>query len=293
MPIKKVDMVIGVLDSGKDFFKKFFQDAFKLEPNLTLERFSEIISPYLDDLIKKHEARGFKYVAGKLSVKCAGQNHFQLNFEMYFQDGEGKWFKCANESEKREKEIWKDDAWKTIRALNVITFPVKRAQDKAAPVEQKKSSDGKETPAFNEAGFNWINVIRKILNSEELLPVKQKKSSDGKEYSTFDELADFLRSAKTWREFEACLKIFLHEVPHALIVEGIVDYSAKIFSCVEFGNLRVSYRLSYKKNGTRIDKTLSSEFNELTAPTWATKDLSATETDVTDRYEKYLQAGIK
>ena len=256
MPIKKVDMVIGVLDSGKDFFKKFFQDAFKLEPNLTLERFSEIISPYLDDLIKKHEARGFKYVAGKLSVKCAGQNHFQLNFEMYFQDGEGKWFKCANESEKREKEIWKDDAWKTIRALNVITFPVKRAQDKIPPVEQKKSSDGKK-------------------------------------YSTFDKLADFLRSAKTWQEFEACLKIFFHEVPHALIVEGIVDYSAKIFSCVESDALRVSYKLSYKKNGTRIDKTLSSEFNELTAPTWATKGLSSTETDVTDRYEKYLQVCIK
>ena len=70
-----------------DAIKNFFVDLFR--PDMTLEKISDVASPRLDDMIKKYEERGLKYSAGKFHVKYADEKHFQLEFEMYFQDVEG------------------------------------------------------------------------------------------------------------------------------------------------------------------------------------------------------------
>ena len=118
----KIEMVVDLVEAAKNFFIDLFR------PNMTLEKISDVVSPRLDDMIKKYEERGLKYSAGKFHVKYADEKHFQLEFEMYFQDEEGKWHKCANESEPRDAELLEVGAWKTIKALKVITFPIEKPQ---------------------------------------------------------------------------------------------------------------------------------------------------------------------
>lgn len=127
----KIEMVADLVESVKEFFVDLFR------PNMTLEKISDVVSPRLDDTIKKYEARGLEYSAGKFSIKYADEKHFQLEFEMYFRDGEGKWHKCANESDKRDKDLLEVGAWKTIQALKVITFPIEKPKAAGDDVLQK------------------------------------------------------------------------------------------------------------------------------------------------------------
>ena len=75
---KKIEMVADLVEAAKDFFVNL------LRPDMTLEKISEIVSPRLDETIRKYEDRGLKYSAGKFSIKYADEKHFQLEFEMYF-----------------------------------------------------------------------------------------------------------------------------------------------------------------------------------------------------------------
>lgn len=127
----KIEMVADLVEAAKNFFVDLFR------PDMTLEKISDVVSPRLDDTIKKYEERGLKYSAGKFSVKYADEKHFQLAFEMYFQDDEGKWHKCANESDLRDATLLEVGAWKTIQALKVITFPIEKPKSKDDDVLQK------------------------------------------------------------------------------------------------------------------------------------------------------------
>lgn len=124
-------MVADLVEAAKNFFIDLFR------PDMTLEKISEVVSPRLDEAIKKYEARGLEYSAGKFHVKYADEKHFQLEFEMYFRDAEGKWHKCANESEKRDATLLEAGAWKTIQALKVITFPIEKPKTAGDEVLQK------------------------------------------------------------------------------------------------------------------------------------------------------------
>lgn len=137
---QKIEMVADLVVAAKNFFVDL------LRPNMTLEKISEVVSPRLDDTIKKYEARGLKYSAGKFSIKYADEKHFQLEFEMYFQDDEGKWHKCANESELRDAELLEEGAWKTIKALKVITFPIEKPKSQNDDVlkQDKKLQEYRE-----------------------------------------------------------------------------------------------------------------------------------------------------
>ena len=127
----KIEMVADLVESAKNFFIDLFR------PDMTLEKISEVVSPRLDDTIKKYEARGLEYSAGKFSVKYADEKHFRLEFEMYFRDEEGKWHKCANESELRDSSLLEVGAWKTLKALKVITFPIEKPKTEGGDVLQK------------------------------------------------------------------------------------------------------------------------------------------------------------
>ena len=127
----KIEMVADLVESAKNFFVDLFR------PNMTLEKISDVVSPRLDDLIKKYEERNLEYSAGKFSIKYADEKHFQLEFEMYFRDEEGKWHKCANESDKRDADLLEIGAWKTVTALKVITFPIEKPKSKDDDVLQR------------------------------------------------------------------------------------------------------------------------------------------------------------
>ena len=127
----KIEMVADLVTAAKDFFVNL------LRPNMTLEKISEVVSPRLDDTIKKYEARGLEYSAGKFSIKYADEKHFKLEFEMYFRDDEGKWHKCANESEDRDSTLLEEGAWKTVKALKIITFPIEKPKTQDDEILQK------------------------------------------------------------------------------------------------------------------------------------------------------------
>ncbi len=120
----KIEMVTDLIEMTKNFFVDL------LRPDMTLEKISEVVSPRLDDTIRKYEERGLKYSAGKFHIKYADEKHFRLEFEMYFQDDEGKWHKCANESDLRDVTLLEAGTWKTIQALKVITFPIEKSSSK-------------------------------------------------------------------------------------------------------------------------------------------------------------------
>ena len=127
----KIEMVADLVAAAKNFFVDL------LRPNMTLEKIAEVVSPRLDDTIKKYEERGLEYSAGKFSIKYADEKHFKLEFEMYFRDDEGKWHKCANESEDRDATLLEEGAWKTVKALKIITFPITKPQSQDDEVLQK------------------------------------------------------------------------------------------------------------------------------------------------------------
>ena len=115
---RKIEIVADFVEKVKDFITD------KLKPNMTLENVKEVVSPHLDELIIKNTKRGLKYNNGRFSVKYVDEQHFQFEFEMYFQDAAGKWHKCANDSEKRDAEILEKVTWSTIKALKVVSFPI-------------------------------------------------------------------------------------------------------------------------------------------------------------------------
>lgn len=115
------------VESVKDFFKNL------LKPNMKIEDIKAVAMPRLVELIEKNEKNGLQYSAGKFHVKYADKKHFRLEFEMYFKDDEDKWHKVGNESELRELNLLEEGAAKTLKALNVVTFPIE--------IEEKNSSE--------------------------------------------------------------------------------------------------------------------------------------------------------
>lgn len=160
---KKIEMVADLVEAAKNFFVDL------LRPNMTLEKISEVVSPRLDDTIKKYERNGLTYSAGKFSIKYADGKHFKLEFEMYFQDSESKWHKCANESEDRDATLLEEGAWKTIKALKIITFPIEKPKAQGDEVLQKD----KKLEEFKK------EELDKLLGKPaEVKPVDAKKPDD-------------------------------------------------------------------------------------------------------------------
>lgn len=118
------------VESVKDFFKNL------LKPNMKIEDIKEVAMPRLAELIEQNEKNGLQYSAGKFHVKYVDKKHFQLEFEMYFKDDEDKWHKVGNESELRELDLLEDGAAKTLKALNVVTFPIELEEKDSAEVEK-------------------------------------------------------------------------------------------------------------------------------------------------------------
>ena len=120
---KSIDMAV---ESVKDFFKNL------INPNMTLEDIADVASPRLDELIRKHEGNGLAYSAGKFRIEYVNDSQFTLEFEMYFKDEAGKWYKAANKSEPRSSELIEPGSWKTLKALKVVEFPI------GAPAEEEE-----------------------------------------------------------------------------------------------------------------------------------------------------------
>jgi len=137
-----VEVAKVAVESVKDFFKNL------INPNMTLEDIADVASPRLDELIRKHEADGLTYSAGKFHIKYADEKHFQLEFEMYFKDKEDKWQKVANESELRELKLLEEGASKTLSKLKVITFPIEPPEN--LPSRETKAIEEPETPKLEK-----------------------------------------------------------------------------------------------------------------------------------------------
>lgn len=95
---------------------------------------------------------------------------------------------------------------------------------------------------------------------------------------------------QNWDEMVKWLQDFLPKINQAL--EGVVKYSAKLFSSVDNGVLRLVHKLYYRENGKWIEKTTTREIDESQVPEWAKADLGEEETDVTDRYQKELELKV-
>lgn len=128
---KSVDEFV---ESVKHFFENF------MSPNMTIEDISEVAAMRLDDVISKNQAAGLTYSAGKLRIIFVNDNQFHLEFEMYFQDADGKWHKLANESEPRDMKLLEEGAQKTLKALKTIEFPIEAPKKSEQPAEEKSEA---------------------------------------------------------------------------------------------------------------------------------------------------------
>ena len=117
MAITKESLAMAV-ETVKDFFKDL------LRPNMELEDIKQITFPRFHELIKTHEKSGQTYGGGKLYVKLIDDEHFKLEFEMYFRDEEERWHKIANESELRDIKLLEDSLIKTLKSLKTIEFAI-------------------------------------------------------------------------------------------------------------------------------------------------------------------------
>ena len=97
---------------------------------------------------------------------------------------------------------------------------------------------------------------------------------------------------KNWDEVTKWLQEFMTELQVSLKKMGIEGYTAKLFSNIQDGALKLIHRLYYKENGEWIEKTTTREIDESQVPEWAKAGLGEKETDVTNRYEQQLQLKI-
>ena len=133
------DDITKVVEAVKAFFKDL------INPSMTIEKIAEVASPKLDEIIEKNKEKGLNYSAGKFKIKQQDDKHFTLEFEMYFKDEAGKWYKAANESEPREAELMEPSAWKTLKALKVVEFPIgaPNTEETAVSADQKQQNPDK------------------------------------------------------------------------------------------------------------------------------------------------------
>lgn len=147
--------------------KKFFQDLIK--PDMTIEKVAEVASPQLDKIIKKNAEQGLKYNAGKFKIEYLDDKHFSLEFEMYFKDEAGKWYKAANKSEPRDSNLIEPSSWKTLKALKVVEFPI------GAPENLTESKVAKEVVESEPLQNETTNAK---TSPEEDVPAQTESKSD-------------------------------------------------------------------------------------------------------------------
>ena len=162
MPITAKSLEL-VVENVKNFFDNL------LSPNMTIEDTAEVASMRLDEIIRKNVALGLTYSAGKFRVNFVDDNHFNLEFEMYFQDEDKKWHKLANTSEPRDIKLLEIGAQKTVKALKTIEFPISapetnppETKSAAAPAEEAEPAAEETKPTVET-----IDVDAEIKPAEE------------------------------------------------------------------------------------------------------------------------------
>lgn len=139
-----------------EMLKQYFKDLIK--PDMTIDKIAEVASPNLDKIIKKNEEKGLKYSAGKFKIEYLNDKQFTLEFEMYFKDDAGKWYKAANKSEPRDAELIEPSSWKTLKALKVVEFPIGAPADEEEKiVEKNDSTESKEIPQLEDTNASTSN----------------------------------------------------------------------------------------------------------------------------------------
>ena len=164
----------AAFEQVKEQVKNFFKNL--LNPNMKIEDIADVVSSRLDPVIIANEIKGLHYSAGKFYIKSPDEQHFQLEFEMFFKDDEDKWHKLANTSEIRKIELLEDGAAKTIKKLKVIEFPINAPEIKpeekaevkqlevAKPAEEK-TDDAKAEDKVDDNAEVTIDVTAET-NSE-------------------------------------------------------------------------------------------------------------------------------
>lgn len=165
MPITKKSLEMVV-----ENVKNFFNDL--LSPNMTIEDVADVASMRLDEIIRKNVENGLTYSAGKFRVNFVDDEHFNLEFEMYFQDADKKWHKLANVSEPRDIKLLEIGAQKTVKALQTIEFPVNAPDVK--PPETKAAAP--EDATESEVESDTIDVDAEIKPAAEKSDAAEENS---------------------------------------------------------------------------------------------------------------------
>ena len=129
--------------------KKFLNDL--VHPNMTIDTIAEVANSELDDIIKTNKDKGLNYSAGRFTVKYVDKKHFAFEFEMYFKDDAGKWYKAANESEPRDAELLDPKTWEQIQKRKSIIFPIGDPAEAEIPEKEISSEPEKITSTPNKA----------------------------------------------------------------------------------------------------------------------------------------------
>ena len=148
--------------------KKFFQDLIK--PDMTIDKIAEVASPSLDKIIKDNEEKGLNYSAGKFRIEYINDKQFTLEFEMYFKDEAGKWYKAANKSEPRSSELIEPSSWKTLKALKVVEFPIGAPADEEEKIAKEANAEiaaaKEEKPELPEEKKDKEITLDKLMDAK-------------------------------------------------------------------------------------------------------------------------------
>ena len=154
-----------------EMVKQYFQDLIK--PDMTIDKIAEVASPNLDKIIKKNEEKGLKYSAGKFKIEYLNDKQFTLEFEMYFKDEAGKWYKAANKSEPRDAELIEPSSWKTLKALKVVEFPIGApADDVESKSAERVEPEVKNVPQPKDDDEITDNISKNEITLDKLMSSK-------------------------------------------------------------------------------------------------------------------------
>lgn len=100
-----------------------FMDQLGLK-QMSLDEIAQAHDKPLQACIANEKMKGNHYAAGKLFIDYVNQEKFQVSYEMYFQNDEGKVFKAANKSLQDARKFLTSEAVMELLEEQHIEYPV-------------------------------------------------------------------------------------------------------------------------------------------------------------------------
>lgn len=91
---------------------------------MELTEMAEIYSNAMDKMIDEEQLKGNRFAGGKFIITYIDDTGFQLSYDLYFKNREGKWLRKSSASGKQDMKYFSPEAVDRLRAEKKVEFPV-------------------------------------------------------------------------------------------------------------------------------------------------------------------------